>query len=273
MAGPASDTCARGSPYERYMGRWSRRLAPRFLDWLALPTRLAWVDVGCGTGALAAAILDRCEPREVTGVEPSEGFRTMAAPLHGRRATVPAADAPALPLADAACDAVVSGLVLNFVPDTGAALREMGRVAGPGGTVAAYVWDYADGMQMLKRFWDVAASLDPAAVPMHEGARFPLCHPVALRRAFEDARLADVDVGPLDLATRFADFDDYWQPFLGGQGPAPAYVASLDDDRRTRLCAALKAALPHADDGSITLDARAWAVRGTRPRDHDVDTR
>ena len=137
MAGPASDTWARGSPYERYMGRWSRRLAPRFLDWLALPTRLAWVDVGCGTGALAAAILDRCEPREVTGVEPSEGFRTRAAANLGRRATVRAGDATALPLADAACDAVVSGLVLNFVPDKDAALAEMRRVVARAGLIAA----------------------------------------------------------------------------------------------------------------------------------------
>jgi len=259
-----ADTWERGNPYERYIGRWSRRVAPRFLDWLHVPSRRRWVDVGCGTGALCAAILDRCEPRSVTGIEPSQGFLDVAAENLLGRAALRVGSATALPLGDASADAVVSGLVLNFVADTDAALHEMSRVVVPGGTVAAYVWDYADRMALIRRFWEVAASLDPAAASLHEGTRFPICRPDALRSAFAQAGLADVEVTPLDTTAVFADFDDYWQPFLGGQGPAPAYAMSLDEERRARLRDALRMALPANADGPIALDAGAWAVRGTR---------
>jgi SAM-dependent methyltransferase len=260
-----ADTWERGNPYERYIGRWSRRIAPRFLDWLDVPARGAWVDVGCGTGALCAAILDRCEPRSVTGIEPSPGFLATAAENLRGRASLHAGDAASIPLADASADAVVSGLVLNFVPDARAALAEMSRVAVPGGTVAAYVWDYAGRMELIRRFWDVAGALDPAAAALHEGVRFPLCRPEALRSAFENAGLAAVEVDALDDVAVFADFDDYWQPFLGGQGPAPAYAMALDDERRARLRDALRIALPRRADGTIALDLRAFAARGTRP--------
>jgi hypothetical protein len=158
---------------------------------------------------------------------------------------------------------VVSGLVLNFIPDLPAALSEMQRVCVPGGTVAAYVWDYADRMEIIRHFWDAAASLDPAAAQLHEGVRFPLCKPSALRAAFEQAGLADVDTTSLELAAGFADFEDYWQPFLGGQGPAPAYAMSLSQEKRTALRDALQARVSPAEGGRLVLNARAWAVRGT----------
>jgi len=158
----------------------------------------------------------------------------------------------------------VSGLVLNFVPDLPGALAEMARVAVPGGTVAAYVWDYAEGMEMLRHFWDAAADLDANAVQLHEGRRFPLCRPAALQTAFEQAGFGDVVVAPLEIPTPFTSFDDYWQPFLGAQGPAPAYVASLSEERRRRLREALRNSLPANSAGAIVLRARAWAVRGTR---------
>jgi len=259
-----SDTWERGSPYERYIGRWSRQVAPAFLPWLGLPAGLAWADVGCGTGALCAAILDHAAPRSLVGVEPSDGFRALAAQHLGERAQLHAGSASALPLDDAACDVVVSGLVLNFVPDLPAALAEMARVTVPGGCVAAYVWDYAEGMAVIKAFWDAAVALDPAAAAQHEGARFPLCRPAALRAAFEAAGLKDVSTGPLDLQARFADFDDYWSPFLGGQGPAPAYTMALDEARRTALRDRLAAQLAPRG-GPFTLGARAWAVRGRVP--------
>ena len=167
-----------------------------------------------------------------------------------------------LPLASGTCDVVVSGLVLNFVPDLPAALSEMRRVCAPGGTIAAYVWDYADRMEIVRHFWDAAVSLDPAAAPLHEGARFPLCRPSALKAAFEQSGLAEVDTTPLELAAGFVDFEDYWQPFLGGQGPAPAYAMSLSEEQRAALRARLQAAVPSATNGAISLSARAWAVRG-----------
>ena len=257
-----SDTWQRGSPYEQYIGRWSRQVAPLFLSWLDQPDGLRWLDVGCGTGALSAAIIDRCAPRSVAGVEPSDGFRQLAEQHLAGKARVLAGNAAAIPLDAGACDVVASGLVLNFVPDLQAALAEMRRVTAPGGTVAAYVWDYSDGMEITRYFWDAAAALDPAAAPLHEGMRFPLCHPPALQAAFEAAGLAEVKTTPLDLAAKFSGFEDYWQPFLGGQGPAPAYAMSLGEERRAALRARLQSALPAVAGGSIALRARAWAVCG-----------
>jgi len=254
-----------GSPYERYVGRWSRVVAPRFLAWLQVRDGLRWLDVGCGTGALCAAIADGCAPAALTGVEPSEGFLQAAAANLRGRARLQAGSASSIALDGASVDVVVSGLVLNFVPDLEAALAEMVRVVVPGGVVAAYVWDYAGRMQLMRHFWDTAVALDPAAARFDEGLRFPLCHPDALDRALRRAGLVDVGTAAIDIDTPFADFDDYWTPFVGGQGPAPAYAMSLDAAARERLRAALHARLTREADGSIALSARAWAVRGRRP--------
>lgn len=262
-----SDTWERGNPYEQYIGRWSRKIAPLFLAWLDQPVGKRWLDVGCGTGALSAAILDRCTPGSVVGVEPSEGFLELAVRSLAGKARFLAGNASALPLDDGACDVVVSGLVLNFVPSLPAALSEMRRVTADGGIVAAYVWDYADGMEIIRYFWDAAASLDPAAARLHEGTRFPVCEPSALRAAFEDAGLTGVGTTSLDVIAEFAGFDDYWRPFLGGQGPAPAYAMSLSEERRAKLRRRLKSALPPAAGEPISLRTRAWAVRGTTRSD------
>ncbi|MCG6876394.1 MAG: methyltransferase domain-containing protein [Betaproteobacteria bacterium] len=256
-----SDTWERGSPYEQYVGRWSRRVAPPFLSWLGIPTGRKWLDVGCGTGALCAAIVDRCSPSSVAGVEPSEGFLRTAKENLADRAALHQGSATEIPLGDASVDVVVSGLVLNFVPDQRAALAEMVRVTGKGGTVAAYVWDYAGKMELMRFFWDAAVELDPDAAKLDEGVRFPLCRPDALETLFSDAGLGGVEVKPIDVPTPFSDFDDYWKPFLGGQGPAPAYTMSLDETARDRLRDRIRARMPIAADGSISLTARAWAAR------------
>ncbi|GAA3169157.1 class I SAM-dependent methyltransferase [Blastococcus jejuensis] len=261
--GTGSDTWSSGERYEPYVGRWSRRVAERFVAWLDLPPGLRWLDVGCGTGALTEAVLLDAAPASVLGVDPSPGFLGhAAATVPDPRATFALGDARALPVADHSVDAVVSGLVLNFVPDPAAALAEFRRAARPGGTVAFYVWDYAGGMQMMRWFWDVAVELDPAAAAQHEGSRFALCRPDPLRDLAATAGLAGVDVTEIVVPTVFPDFDDYWTPFLSAQAPAPSYVASLDDGRRTALREALRDRLPTADDGTISLTARAWAVRG-----------
>jgi len=171
--------------------------------------------------------------------------------------------ATAIPLEADCVDLTVSGLVLNFVPDARAALTEMTRVTTLGGTIAAYVWDYAGRMELMRHFWDAAAELDPAAASIDEGVRFPLCRPQALTELFGGAGLSEVQVTSIDIATRFADFDDYWQPFLGGQGPAPAYSMSLNESARARLRDRLRERLPTETDGTVSLIARAWAVRGT----------
>lgn len=258
----ASDSWEHGSAYERYVGRWSRQVAPLFLAWIDAPPNARWLDVGCGTGALSAAIIDQCAPASVHGIDPSEGFLTTARLRLGDQAVLSRASAETLPLPDASVDAVVSGLVLNFVPDHHAALTEMVRVATKGATIGAYVWDYGGKMQFMRHFWDAASELYPSAANLDESRRFPLCQPDALLAAFTKAGIVRPEVRAIDIPTPFADFDDYWQPFLGGQGPAPAYVVSLDDRARQRLRDKLRATLPTQAGGSISLIARALAVRG-----------
>ena len=256
-----SDTWERGSPYEQYVGRWSRKVAPLFLSWLNISRGRRWLDVGCGTGALCAAIVDQCSPSSVVGVEPSEGFLKTAKENLAGRAELHQGSATAIPLGEASVDVVVSGLVLNFVPDQPAALGEMARVAGKGGTIAAYVWDYAGKMELMRFFWNAAVELDPAAAKLDEGPRFPICRPEALEQLFAGAGLEAIEARAIDVPTRFADFDDYWKPFLGGQGPAPAYAMSLDETARGRLRDRIRERLPAAANGAIPLTARAWAVR------------
>jgi ubiquinone/menaquinone biosynthesis C-methylase UbiE len=255
-----------GGAYDRYMGRWSRQLAPRFVQWLAAPPAQRWLDVGCGTGALAAAIVEHAAPSALTGVDPSAGFLEAAREHLPESVTLRQGSAAAIPLPDAAVDVAVSGLVLNFVPDAVAALREMARVSARGGMVAVYVWDYAQKMEMIRRYWDAALTVDPAAGALHQGERFPLCHPDALAAALAEAGLQNIEGAALELTMRFADFDDYWQPFLGGQGPAPAHAMQLDDAARARVCERLRMTLPRRSDGSIELPARAWAARARVPR-------
>ncbi len=258
-----SDNWERGSPYEQYAGRWSRRVAPLFLSWLSVPAGQRWLDVGCGTGALCAAILDCCSPSSVTGIEPSEGFLKTATENLAGRAALYRGSATAIPLSDSSVDVVVSGLVLNFVPNQRAALAEMARVTRKGGTIAAYVWDYAGKIELMRFFWDAAVALDPDASKLDEGTRFPLCRPEGLEKLFVGAGLEGVEVEPIDIPTPFANFDDYWQPFLGGQGPAPAYAMSLDETARVRLRHRIRERLQIAANGSISLTARAWATRAT----------
>jgi SAM-dependent methyltransferase len=262
---PVSYTWAQGDSYEQYIGRWSRRVAPRFLSWLSLPAGLRWLDIGCGTGALSAAILDRDSPSSVTGVEPSEGFLAKAREQLGDRVLLRLGSAERIPLEDGSIEVTVSGLALNFVPDPRAALFEMQRVTVPGGMIAAYVWDYTGKMEMLRIFWDAAGDLDPEAAKLDEGPRFPLCRPEALSDLFTQAGLRNVEVVAIDIPARFESFDDYWRPFLGGQGPAPSYVMALDEAARTSLRNRIRDRLPIQSDGSISLTARAWAVRGESP--------
>lgn len=257
-----ADTWEQGDPYERYVGRWSRQVAPRFLNWLGLPARQRWVDVGCGTGALSAAILDQAAPASLIGIEPSDGFLTAAQAHLGAHASVLRGTAAAIPLADGSADVVVSGLVLNFVPDVAAALTEMTRVLSRGGCLAGYVWDYAGRMELIRYFWLAAMAIDPEAARRYEGVRFTLCAPDALLSALRQTELQTSEVTAIEVSTEFADFDDYWSPFLGGQGPAPAYAMSLDEDARSQLRERLRQSLPVRADGRIALVARAWAFRG-----------
>ena len=264
MIDEASETWGLSGPYERYGGRWSRKVAGEFLDWLNVPRLQAWVDVGCGSGAVVDAILARFEPKSVGGIDLSEGYITeLRRRIQHPRAHFEVGDATSLPWPSASFDATVSGLVLNAVSDPAAMAGEMARVTRPGGKVAAYVWDYPRGMQMMQHFWDVAFKLDPQHSTLDRAERHPLSQPEPLAALFRTAGLSAVSVRIIEIPTVFRDFDDYWRPFLGKQGAAPAYLASLDAERRSRIRDALKARLVPGPKGMITMTARAWAVRGT----------
>ena len=259
------DNWASGDLYEPYVGRWSRRVAQEFLKWLDLPVGSRWLDVGCGTGALSQAILARCDPAQVKGIDRSDGFIAYARnKVDDPRATFEVGDAQSLSMDSESYDAAVSGLVLNFVPQPEKMISEMARAVKNGGVVAVYVWDYGDKMQMMRYFWDAAIALDPAVADLDESPRFPICNPDALRELFQKTGLKQVETRAIDVETHFKDFDDYWNPFLGGQGPAPTYAMSLSEEKRTQLRDHIRASLPFAADGSIPLIARAWAARGTK---------
>ena len=260
-----ADAWDSGDAYEPYVGRWSRLVAREFLRWLAVPPERSWLDVGCGTGALAESILTLAAPREVVGIDPSPAYVAFARErLNDPSARFEVGGAQALQATSVTFDAVVSGLVLNFVPEPDRALSEMARVTRPGGNVAAYVWDYAEGMQMMRYFWDAAAALDPKASELDEGRRFTLCKPEPLTDLFQRTGLEKVEVRAIDVPTVFRDFDDYWSPFLGGQAPAPSYAMSLGEERRAALRERIRASLPTNAQGEHHLIARAWAVRGFR---------
>jgi SAM-dependent methyltransferase len=244
------------------MGRWSRVVARAFIEWLSPSTGLKWLDIGCGSGALSKTIINHCKPAKLTALDQSDGFVKKLQRLLGNPAHCQVGDALALPVKDNSVHFAVSGLVLNFIAEPLIALSEMKRVATPGGTAAIYVWDYSGKMDFLNRFWDTAVTLDPRASALHEGFRFPNSTSEVLRGLFETAGFVDIESVPIDIETYFHDFDDYWNPFLGGQGPAPTYLMSLDDAQRAKLRDRLVESLPIQDDGSITMDARAWAVRG-----------
>jgi len=252
-----------GDAYERYVGRWSRPVAMEFLRWLSPSPGLAWADVGCGTGALASAILTMCEPSLVSGIDSSEGLVSGARRrISDPRARFETGDATHLPWDSAVWDTTVSGLVLNFVRDHDAMVGEMARVTRPGGSVAAYVWDYAGGMQMMRHFWDAAVAVSPGDATLDQAERFPLCQPGPLQALFERAGLKAVAVRAIEIPTVFQSFDDFWTPFLGRTGADPSYLASVGGEVRERIRRHLASRLASTPDGPIALTARAWAVQG-----------
>jgi SAM-dependent methyltransferase len=244
--------------YERFMGRWSRRLAPLLIDFAEVDAGQAVLDVGSGTGALSFAAAAVPAVR-VTGVDPAMPYiRYAQEHTKDERVRFELADAQALPFPDGTFDRALSLLALNFVPDPDRALSEMTRTTRPGGVVAAAVWDYGDGMEMLRAFWDEAVALDPTAP---DERTMPLSRRGELAALWRAHRLERVEETPLVIELPFASFDDYWQGFLGSQGPAGMYTATLTESQRAALRSRLNDRLAPAR-GSFTLRACAWAARG-----------
>jgi ubiquinone/menaquinone biosynthesis C-methylase UbiE len=244
--------------YDRYMGRYSRRLAPLFADLARVKPEQRVLDVGCGPGALTSELARRVGADRVAAADPSPGFALTCAD-RVRGADVRTAPAEELPWPDASFDAVLSQLVVSFLRDADAGVREMRRVVRSRGTVTACTWDYADEMQMLRTFWDAALTLDPAAPD--EARVMGYTDPDSLRELWLRADLRDVETAPLVVHTEYDDFDDYWQPFLTGTGPGGAYCVSLNAHHQAALREECIRRLG-SPKGSFTLTARAWAVRG-----------
>jgi trans-aconitate methyltransferase len=263
----SGDRWSGGAAYDGYVGRWSRLIAAEFIPWLEVSDGATWVDVGCGTGELTRSILRITAPSKVVSLDPSAGYLEHArASTADPRAEFRRGTDQDVRSLGVVADAVVSGLVLNFVPDAVHALGAAAEVTAPGGLIAAYVWDYADGMAMMRHFWDAAIEEDAAARSKDEGVRFPICAPGPLKSAFETAGLSDVLTRPIDVTDTFANFEEYWTPFTSGEAPAPGYLMSLPANRQARLQKMVRSRLPIAADGSITLTCRAWAARGRLPR-------
>jgi SAM-dependent methyltransferase len=260
-----SEKWAAGATYESFMGRWSRLLAPRFVSWLPVRPGAHWLDVGCGTGALSDAICAEAAPASVVACDSSESFIEYARQHQlDQRISFFVAAVGHLPTRQGGFDSVTSALALNFFPNPEAAIEEMHRITAKGGLVSACVWDYAGRMEFVRRFWDSAAALDHNAVDLDEGRRFPICRPEALVPLLRRGGLGDVVCESIEIPTRFDSFNEFWTPFLGGTGPAPSYVASLEPRRREALADQLERSLPREPDGAICLSAKAWLVRGVR---------
>lgn len=261
---PVHDRWGQADPYERYVGRWSRRVAAEFLPWVSVGPGADWADIGCGTGALTQCILREGHPTSVVAVDSSSGFvGTALKNIQEPCVRFQVADATALPLKDASVDVAVSGLVLNFVTKPAAMVAEMVRINRPRGQVAAYVWDYAGGMQMMRYFWDAAVEVAGRVEVPDEASRFPVCAPDPLRSLWQAAGLAHIEVCSIEIPTTFTDFNDYWQPFLGGQGAAPTWLAGQIPAQQHAIRELLHHKLPIQPDGSIELRAAAWAIKGT----------
>jgi SAM-dependent methyltransferase len=248
--------------YEAYVGHWSRALAPRFLDWLALPAGLRWLDVACGTGALTSAILAHCDPEEVVGVDTSADYLASAqANCRDPRVRFLVGDANVLSFPSTSFDVSVSALALNFIAFD-RSLAEQHRVVRPGGTIAAYVWDYAGEYEFARRFWDAALSIDSRAAAHDPGRNAAICREQNLREALVAAGCGGVETCVLDDSGEFPSREAYWRAFDGRQGSTSEYFALLTDQERLRLKDAVFSTMP--PHGPVKLKVRALAVKGLR---------
>jgi SAM-dependent methyltransferase len=248
--------------YDRHVGRYSPELAGALIGAAGVRPGQRAVDVGCGPGALTTELVALLGPENVAAVDPSVPFvEACRRRLPGTRAEV--ASAEELPFEDAAFDHALAQLVVNFMTDPLAGVREMRRVTRPGGTVAAAVWDYAGEMTLLRRFWDAAVALDPSAQDHDEGRSMPFCTPGELGELWSAAGLSDVRVSPVVVAAAYDDFDQLWQPLESGVAPSGAYAVSLPPARRLALKAELRRRLGVGGE-PFRLTARAWIATGAR---------
>lgn len=265
MASSSTFVSSSGDGYELQMGRWSRRLAEPFLDFCGCRDGESILDAGCGTGALTAAMLRRTKAARIAGIDFSAAYVDHAArTLEDARVQFRTGDICALPYDNASFDRVLSLLVLHFVPDTAQAVAELRRVARPGATIGAAVWD-THGFIANRMFFDAAAALDPGGEQQRaRNYNRPMTRQGELAQAWKAGGLADVRDTMLTIQMEFASFDDYWAPYEGKDGPNAAYVGTLDAGQKQRLRDAVRLAyLDGEPDGARSFPASAWTVKGT----------
>jgi SAM-dependent methyltransferase len=253
---------ASADAYDRHVGRYGAQLASALITFAGVERGMRALDVGCGPGALTAALAEQLGAANVCGADPSDPFvAACQARLPGMEVVV--APAEELPFPDDTFDAALSQLVVNFMTDAAAGVREMARVTRPGGVVASCVWDYAGEMTLLRAFWDAAREVDPErAAAADEGVVMRWCGERELAELWTRAGLRDVRFGALVVCAAYAGFEDLWSPFPAGVAPSGAFCKSLDDDHRAALHDAYRRRLGVSDE-PFELSARAWAVAGT----------
>ena len=258
----------RADGYEQLMGRWSRRLAPLFIDFAGLADGERVLDVGCGTGSLTFALPRAANVAEIQAIDFSPVFVEEAKRRNtDSRISIGQGDATALPFEDNRFDRALAMLVLHFVPETGKAVSEMRRVVRPGGVVAATVWDHLGGMPVMRMVWDTIAADDQELRRARQRYLYqPMMRPGEMKQCFVDQGLGNVEETQLLIRMDYADFDDFWAPLAAGEGPLGKIVAALDPDKRARADAAVRAAYEGGEpDGPRSFASVAWAVRGVAP--------
>ncbi len=254
--------------YDQYMGRWSKRLAPLFLEFAGAADGERIIDVGCGTGSLTFLIPDRANISTIEAIDYEEQFvEALRQRNTDLRITARRGDACALPFGENQFDRALSMLVLHFVPDARQAVAEMSRVVRPGGVVAATVWDTFGGMPSQRIFWDTIAAIEPSAIDRRCAALVrPMTFPSEMAGAFAGAGLQDVAEATLTIRMEFAEFDDYWLPLINGQGTLAAFLSTLPNDIPEQVKAGVRQAyLCGRPDGPRSFASVAWAVKGTVP--------
>ncbi|MBZ9862628.1 class I SAM-dependent methyltransferase [Mesorhizobium sp. CA12] len=264
----SSFTVHAASGYEQLMGRWSRRLAPKFIDFAGLAGGEKVLDVGCGTGSLTFELAKSGDLTDIQAIDFSPVFVAAAKDRNtDPRVTIQQADATALPFADDAFDRALALLVLHFVPEAGKAVAEMRRVTRPGGVVAAVVWDHYGGMTGMRMMIDTVAALSESGRQLRNRYCFqPMMQPGEMKRTFVEQGLVDVTEAELMIRMDYADFDDFWTPIGAGEGPLGKYMTTLDAAERERVEAAVRDAYQAGrPDGPRSFANVAWACRGIVP--------
>lgn len=267
-AAPSTYHASDGAAYERFLGRWTRRLAEPFVQFARLPPDGNVLEVGCGTGSLALSLARTRPSGGIVGVDIAEPYIAYARAAAGeQRVQFEVGDACGLRFDDGTFAGALAQLVINFVPDAAKAAREMRRVTQSGGVVASAIWDFRGGLVYQRLFWDTAAGLDPNATTARDRLfSHPLALPEGLAGLWRSAGLAEIEQASLTIRMDYAGFDDYWEPLLGGQGPVGTYVHDLPPTLRAEIEARVRLAyLSGAPDGPRSMTATAWAVRGIVP--------